>query len=157
MRDIESLWNEQELTQLNEANVGEYFSTLLDDLDKKKLIVIEVAKRIISLSPITHYDQHAIKLWNPDYTVIDNIIWNSLWKQNVNDILSEDWSIFLKTFDIVNKATHKASIPKEILLDIIRVVFYWEKSRITDKVPIDRSKENFSNQVKLIIDTWKYD
>ncbi len=154
MREIEPLWNKYELTKLDETNIVEYFSTLLDDIDKKKSIVFEVANRIVSLSPITYDDQYAIKLWNPDYTVIDDIIWNSLWKHMVKDILSEGWYIFLKTFDIINKATHKASIPKEILLDIVRVVFLWEKTRITEKVPIASSKENFSNQIKLIIDIW---
>ena len=66
-------WNQNELTQLNEDNIIEYFWALLEDNEKKKKIIYEVANRILVCSPITHHDTWAIESWNPDYTTIDDI------------------------------------------------------------------------------------
>lgn len=154
MWEILPLKNEQELTQINENNVVGHFALLLENPEKKELIVVEVAKRIISLSPITHHDQRAIESWNPDYTTIDDMIWNSLWKFKVQDILFQDWVIFLKTFNIIYNAIHKTSISNEILLDIIRVALWWKESKITEKVPINEIKEHILKQIKTVLNNW---
>lgn len=144
------------LENLNEENIVEYFSVLLEDSKKKKKIVIEVANRILSLFPITHHDQEAIKSWNPNFTTIDDMIWNSLWKYMVDDIVSNNGGVFLKrcNINVSHRATSETSIPKEVLLDIVRVVFLWQESKIKDKVPIDEAKIEVLTQVEDILNIW---
>jgi hypothetical protein len=139
------------LDNINESDIIEAFAALLDNPEAKKLIITEVVNRIFSLSPITQDDEYVIENWTTYPTTVDNIMGNNLWKHRIDDIVYKNWTICLKSFNLVYFFYNNNIISRKILLDIIRVVFLWKESEITDRVSIDESKQEVLDEIEKII------
>ncbi|MFA5925581.1 MAG: hypothetical protein WC831_01490 [Parcubacteria group bacterium] len=132
---------------IREENVYEVAGKIIEDADARIILKLEVVRRILNCEPVSFSDVRACNENNPDLSTISDMAGNALGVFRLQDIVYKDGMVFLKTLNTNNQAIHYASIPKNILIDILRTALKDEPSAVSMKVPVSVRQKEILDQV----------
>jgi len=135
------------LAGLTEGNVYGITEQLLKDSKAKMIIKAEIVKRILNLEPITHHDTQACENNDTKNSTISDIVGNSRGAFNPQDIVSRDNKIFFETRNIMNRSVHSTTIPKNILVDILKTAFLNIPSELDMRVPVSEKQKEALDKI----------
>lgn len=143
------------LDGLTENNVYEVTRQIIEDPETKIILKTQVVNRILNLEPVSADDVRAYQNNNPSWSTVSDITGNDLGIFRPQDVVYRDNMIFLQTRNIVHQATHYISIPKDILIDILRTAFLGTPSTLNMKVPISERQRKILDKILATINPEK--
>jgi hypothetical protein len=143
------------IDKINEENVYEIAKEIIGDEEIRILIKLEVLRRILNCEPVTFSDVRAHNEKNPSLSTISDLAGNNIGNFKLQDIVYQKGTIFLKTTNAKNEATHFTSVPKNILIDILKVALENKPTEIFIKVPVSNEQQQILDRIKERFDITK--
>lgn len=143
------------IDKISEENAYEIAKEIISDEEIRILIKLEILRRILNCEPVTFSDVRAHNEKNPNLGTISDLAGNDIGTFKLQDIVYQNGVVFLKTINGKNEATHFTSIPKNILIDILKAVLQNKPTEIFIKVPVSNKQQQILDRIKERFDIAK--